>query len=396
MKSAILVINCGSSSIKFAVIAPKSEETFLSGIADRLGTQSATLEVKIKSCDRKLSIAGANSVKAVDEILLNLASWLDQEIEVVAVGHRVVHGGEFFSGPAKISDDVIDSIKKCSTLAPLHNPINLQGILAVQQLRPDLPQVAVFDTAFHQTLPEQAYLYAIPYKLYQEQSIRRYGFHGTSHQYVSRVVSRAMGRPQETLGMITLHLGNGCSATAIQSGKSVDTTMGLSPLEGMVMGTRSGNVDPDLHRFLNEQLDMDLSEISSMLNRKSGLLGISNDLSNDMRTLTIASEKGEEAAQRAINLFCYRVAKSVMEMTVALEKLDAIVFTGGIGENACQVRTKIIDHLGVVGLELSASANREAGRNSRGLISSSASRAEVWVVPTNEELMIAQQTYDII
>ena len=396
MKSAILVINCGSSSIKFAVIAPKSEETFLSGIADRLGTQSATLEVKIKGCDRKLSIAGANSIKAVDEILLNLASWLDQEIEVVAVGHRVVHGGEFFSGPAKISDDVIDSIKKCSTLAPLHNPINLQGILAVQQLRPYLPQVAVFDTAFHQTLPEQAYLYAIPYKLYQEQSIRRYGFHGTSHQYVSRVVSRAMGRPQETLGMITLHLGNGCSATAIQSGKSVDTTMGLSPLEGMVMGTRSGNVDPDLHRFLHEQLDMDLSEISSMLNRKSGLLGISNDLSNDMRTLTNAAEKGEEAAQRAINLFCYRVAKSVMEMTVALEKLDAIVFTGGIGENACQVRTKIIDHLGVVGLELSASANREAGRNSRGLISSSASRAEVWVVPTNEELMIAQQTYDII
>ena len=396
MKPAILVINCGSSSIKFAVIAPKSEETFLSGIADRLGTHDAILEVKVKGYKNSLSISGAKNVQAVDKILLNLANWLDEKIEVVAVGHRVVHGGESFAGAAKISDKVIASIEKCSTLAPLHNPLNLEGIMAVKQSRPDLPQVAVFDTAFHQTLPEYAYLYAIPYKLYQEQSIRRYGFHGTSHQYVSRVVAREMGRSLEELGIITLHLGNGCSAAAIQSGISVDTTMGLSPLEGMVMGTRSGNVDPDLHRFLHEQLGMDFSEISTMLNRKSGLLGISNNTSNDMRTLTNAAKDGEEGAQRAIDLFSYRAAKSVMEMTVALDKLDAVVFTGGIGENACLVRTKIIDHLKVIGLKLSPFANVEGRRDKRGLISSPSSRAEVWVIPTNEELIIAQQTYDII
>ena len=396
MKSAILVINCGSSSIKFAVIAPESEETFLSGIAERLGTQDAILKLKIKDQKNSLPISGAKNFQAIDQILLNLENWLDDKIEVVAVGHRVVHGGEFFERAAKISGDVIASIEKCSTLAPLHNPLNLEGIMAVQKSRPDLPQVAVFDTAFHQTLPNYAYLYAIPYKLYREQSIRRYGFHGTSHQYVSKVVAQKMGLPKEELGIITLHLGNGCSATAIQSGISVDTTMGLSPLEGMAMGTRSGNVDPDLHRFLHEQLDMDFSEISDMFNRSSGLLGISDGISNDMRTLSEAAENGEEGAQRAIDLFCYRVAKSVMEMTVALEKLNAIVFTGGIGENACLVRTKIIDHLSVVGLELSPVANAISGRHSKGLISSPPSRAEVWVIPTNEELMIAQQTYEII
>lgn len=394
MKPAILVINCGSSSIKFAVIAPETGEVFLSGIAERLGDADGQMSVKYGDKASEIDLGNADHAQAMDRILVELDGWLGGGAEVVAVGHRVVHGGEAFSGAASITPEVIESIEACSTLAPLHNPMNLLGIRAVQASRPELPQVAVFDTAFHQTLPEQAYLYAIPYKLYEEASIRRYGFHGTSHQYVAQAVAKEMDKPLGEIGIVTLHLGNGCSACAIQGGMSVDTTMGLSPLEGMAMGTRSGNVDPDLPRFLNEQQGMAFSEISKMLNKESGLLGLSGT-SNDMRTLSEAAEGGDMAAKRAIDVFCYRAAKAVMEMAVALDHLDAVVFTGGIGENARGVRAQIIQNLRVLGFEVSQVLNQQVPRGVACCISTERSRSEVWVVPTNEELMIAQQTFNI-
>lgn len=392
MKPAILVINCGSSSIKIAVIAPESGASLLSGIADRVGTPEASIEVEFGGKTHTCALPNADHAAAIDRILAELDTWLEGTAEVVAVGHRVVHGGEAFSAAATIDAEVIEKIEACNTLAPLHNPVNLVGIRAIEKARPTLPQVAVFDTAFHQTLPEYAYLYAIPYDLYKEKGIRRYGFHGTSHQYVAQATAQEMGKPIEELGFVTLHLGNGCSAAAVQGGKSMDTTMGLSPLEGMVMGTRSGNVDPDLPRFLNEQLGMAPEDISQTLNRKSGLLGLSGT-SNDMRTLSEAAEKGDTAAQRAIDVFCYRAAKAVMEMAVALETLDGIIFTGGIGENSRAVRSQIIEHLRVMGVEISRVLNEQVPRGQICCLSTERSRCDVWVTPTNEELMIAQQTF---
>ncbi|MEM7673351.1 MAG: acetate kinase [Verrucomicrobiota bacterium] len=395
MKPAILVINCGSSSIKVAVIEPDSGETFLSGLAERLGSEEARLRLQVSETEEDIALGRADHSVAINFILRELDIWLSDQAEVVAVGHRVVHGGEAFSEAAKISQDVLESIQACSTLAPLHNPVNLLGIRAVQDSRPELPQVAVFDTAFHQTLPQRAYLYAIPYRFYEESAIRRYGFHGTSHQYVAQAVSKEKQCSLNDLGLVTLHLGNGCSACAIQDGKSLDTTMGLSPLEGMVMGTRSGNVDPDLPRFMNEQMGMQFSDVSKILNKESGLLGLSGS-SNDMRTLLEAAEIGDEGAKRAIDVFCYRAAKSAMEMAVALERLDALVFTGGIGENARQIRSHIVKHLQVMGIEISQALNEEAPRGLACCLSTDRSRCEVWVIPTNEELMIAQQTFKII
>ena len=392
MNPAILVINCGSSSIKIAVIAPETGISLLTGIADRVGTDEASIEVEFGEKSYSLEITGADHAQAIDRILSELDGWLEGSAEVVAVGHRVVHGGEAFPKAATIDADVIAKIEACSTLAPLHNPVNLVGIRAVEKARPALPQVAVFDTAFHQTLPEYAYLYAIPYELYKEKGIRRYGFHGTSHQYVAQATAQEKGKPVQELGFVTLHLGNGCSAAAVQGGKSMDTTMGLSPLEGMVMGTRSGNVDPDLPRFLNEQLGMDPKEVSQTLNRKSGLLGLSGT-SNDMRTLSEAAENGDEAATRAIGVFCYRAAKAVMEMAVALESLDGIIFTGGIGENSRMVRAQIIEHLHVMGVEISQVLNAQVPRGETCCLSTERSGCEVWVTPTKEELMIAQQTF---
>lgn len=390
MNVSILVINCGSSSIKFAVIAPETGETFVSGIVERLGSDAAQLSVCVSEGPFVVEMPEADHADAIDRILSELNTWLANKAEVVAVGHRVVHGGETFSGAVRITSEVIAAIESCSTLAPLHNPVNLLGINAVESSRPELPQVAVFDTAFHQTIPEQAYLYAIPYRLYERARIRRYGFHGTSHQYVSQTVAKALETPVGELGMVTLHLGNGCSACAIQGGMSVDTTMGLSPLEGMVMGTRSGNVDPDLPRFLNEQMGMEFSEISKMLNQESGLLGLS-EASNDMRTLSEAAEEGDSAARRAIDVFCYRAAKAVMEMAMALDRLDVLVFTGGIGENAPGIREKIVRHLRVIGVQVSANLNADVSRGNSCCISADRSSCSVWVVPTNEELMIAQQ-----
>lgn len=345
MEKLALVLNCGSSSIKFALIDPLSEQTVVSGIKEQLDQE-------------KYSIA-------LDEILTELA----HHNNIVAIGHRVVHGGEKFTTSALINDDVLAAIDQCAELAPLHNPNNLLGIHATLKAYPKLPQVAVFDTAFHQTLPMQAFLYAIPYELYQKHHIRRYGFHGTSHRFVAKKAAEILKKPLEKSSFITAHLGNGCSASAILNGKSIDTTMGLTPLEGLVMGTRSGDVDPGLHVYLAKSLNYSITDIDKLLNKKSGLLGISQ-LSNDMRTLSQAANSGNELAAMAREIFSYRLAKTIMALHVPLQhKVDALVFTGGIGENDSEIRNKVTQLL--------------------------PSHLASMVVPTNEELLIAQDTFEL-
>jgi acetate kinase len=377
----VLVINCGSSSIKLALLEPSSGSRPWSALAERLGTDGARVVLN----DRITELPGADHERALDAALSQLP-----QVPVVAVGHRVVHGGEAFAESVPLDARVIEAIAACSDLAPLHNPANLVGIHAALRLRPNLRQVAVFDTAFHQTLPARAYHYAIPYELYQRYQIRRYGFHGTSHAYVSQRAAELLGRPLDTLHLLTAHLGNGCSATAIERGRSVDTSMGLTPLEGLVMGTRSGDVDPNLPEFLVEQAGVTLEQVGEILNKQSGLLGLSGR-SNDMRNLLDFEREGDARAGLAIDVFCYRLAKGLLALSAALPELDAIVFTGGIGENAAPVRARTALSLRVLGISLDAARNQEHGRQSQGVISDARSRAKVMVVPTNEELVIARE-----
>lgn len=362
----ILVVNAGSSSLKFALIEPESGEVLERGLVERLSGEGA-------------------HAKALDGVLTKLSGHA-----IAAVGHRVVHGGERFSESVVLDADAVAAIEACSELAPLHNPANLAGIAAARARFPDVPQVAVFDTAFHQTLPPKAYSYAIPRELYERFKVRRYGFHGTSHRYVAEEAARRLGRPLTELGLVTAHLGNGCSATAVRAGKSVDTTMGLTPLEGLVMGTRSGDVDPNLHDFLADRAGLSLSEITDLLNKKSGLLGLSGT-SNDMRTLLAAREKGDARASLAIDVFTYRLAKAVLALGAALDRIDALVFTGGIGEHAAPIRAETLGALRVLGAEADPERNAAHGASSGGRITSDASRLLALVVPTNEELVIARE-----
>lgn len=363
----VLVINCGSSSIKLALVEPSSGECPWQALAERLGTAEARLVLKPSGeASRTLELKGADHEAALEAALGALPA-----LPIAAVGHRVVHGGEAFAQSSLLTDDAIHTIESCSDLAPLHNPANLAGIRAMLRRRPDLKQVAVFDTAFHQTMPPHAYLYALPYELYTQRRIRRYGFHGTSHVYVAERAAELLGRPLEQLNLITAHLGNGASATAIRAGRSVDTTMGLTPLEGLVMGTRSGDVDPGLHEYLIEHAGMTIEQVGELLNKRSGLLGVSGE-SNDMRNLLELEAKGHARAQLAIEIFCYRLAKGVLALCAALPSLDAIVFTGGIGENAGSVRERTLRSLAVLG------------------------DVRVLVVPTNEELMIAREAVRIV
>jgi acetate kinase len=382
----VLVINCGSSSIKLALIEPGSGSCPWQALAERVGTDSARLVLK----GQTLELPGANHERALDCALSRLPA-----LRVVAVGHRVVHGAEAFAQSVVLDAGVIEAIAACCDLAPLHNPANLDGIHTALRLRPDLPQVAVFDTAFHQTLPARAYHYAIPHALYERYKIRKYGFHGTSHSYVAQRAAEWLGRPLETLHLLTAHLGNGASATAILRGQSVDTSMGFTPLEGLVMGTRSGDVDPNLHQFLVEHAGMTLDQVGELLNKQSGLLGLSGQ-SNDMRNLLELERQGDARAGLAIDVFCYRLAKALLGLSAALPELDAIVFTGGIGENAAAVRTRTVDSLRVLGVSLDETRNAEHGRHSRGLVSDARSRVAVMVVPTNEELVIAREALRLV
>ncbi|MCP5505023.1 MAG: acetate kinase [Chlamydiales bacterium] len=356
--STVFVLNCGSSSIKFQLIEPESGNVLLKGIAENLKTPRATL----KWSNHSKSLENSDYRFALDEILK-----LFEHEKIIAVGHRVVHGGETFTKSIKIDEEVLNKIKELSHLAPLHNPVNALGIEIMQEKFPELPQVAVFDTAFHQTLPEKAYLYAIPYEYYEKHQVRRYGFHGTSHRYVVKEGAKKIGKPLEETSFISCHLGNGCSIAAVEKGKSIDTSMGLTPLEGLVMGERSGDLDPSIVGFLADHLKISSDEVIETLNKKSGLLGISG-VSADMRLLL---ESQEKRAKIAIDIFCYRLAKYIAAYLVPLKKIDGVIFTGGIGENSEVIRNLVMDQLKPFHLK-------------------------ALVIPTNEELMIAQDAAQVV
>jgi acetate kinase len=386
---AVLVINCGSSSVKFALIDTVTAESLITGMVECLNSADTELSWKFDGQQATKVLPDADLVASLNEVMAILPA----EVDVVAVGHRVVHGAEAFAASVRINDEVLAGLEKCSALAPLHNPANIAGIRAAQKVFPDKPQVAVFDTAYHQTLPQHAYLYAVPYEWYENLGVRRYGFHGTSHRYVAGETARRMGQDLADLSMVIAHLGNGCSSCAVEAGKSMDTTMGLSPLEGLVMGTRSGDVDPALPQFIASQLGWSMQKIMRALNKESGLLGLSGQ-SNDMRTLVAAMDIGDERATLAIEVFAYRLAKSILGLTAALSKLDVIVFTGGIGENSHQVRAKTIAHLRVLGIELDSALNAQNGDPATGRITQPGC-LPCLVVATNEELMIARETLAI-
>lgn len=385
----ILVINCGSSSLKFALFTATSLDCVASGLAEKLGTTDATLTIKNDSTKHTSNLEQADHSAAISRVIESLKGMNLLLKDPIGIGHRVVHGGEAFSDSVLINVAVIAEIKKCSALAPLHNPANLLGIELMAELYPSAPQVAVFDTAFHQSLPLASYLYPIPYHLYTDHGIRRYGFHGTSHKYVAEIAANKLNKPLENCNLITAHLGNGCSVTAIKQGISVDTSMGLTPLEGLMMGTRSGDIDPGLFEFLCK-IGMNSESISQMLNKESGLKGLSGE-TNDMRTLFELADSGNERAALAIDVFCFKLAKYISAMAASLPSIDALVFTGGIGENADRVRAAALEKLSIFGFKLSNDLNKSNGASSDGRITEAGSTL-AYVIPTNEELVIAKDT----
>ena len=388
----ILVINCGSSSIKFALVNEAQETFMLSGLAERLGSPEAVLHWQQGEQKDSLVLPGADHRLALSHLLPVVQQAAAGELH--GIGHRVVHGGEHFSGASRLDATSLQAIRQVAPLAPLHNPANLQGIEAAMKLFPELVQVAVFDTAFHQSLPEHAYRYAVPQALYAEHGVRRYGFHGTSHHYVSRQAAQMSALAYDASSWLVAHLGNGSSTCAVENGHSRDTSMGLTPLEGLVMGTRSGDVDPNLHGHLARTLGWSLEQIDAMLNKDSGLLGLSG-LSNDMRSLEQAREQGHAGATLAIEVFCYRLAKSLAAMSCALRRLDGLIFTGGIGENSTLIRSKTVNHLSLLGLQLDAQANARCVRGVAGAIHADG-HPRVLVVPTNEERQIALDTLALL
>jgi acetate kinase len=388
----VLVLNSGSSSVKFALVDPVSGQRKVDGEAERLGAQDAVLRVRRYPADAVTEpLPGATHQAVISRILDHLA---DAGHEAAGAGHRVVHGGARFTASVLVDDEVIDAIRSVADLAPLQNPANLAGIEAVRAIRPGLPQVAVFDTAFHQTMPPRAFRYAVPQDWYTTYQVRRYGFHGTSHRYVSGQAAVLLGRPPGQLRLVTAHLGNGCSATAVRDGASVDTTMGLTPLEGLVMGTRSGDIDPGVFGYLPGRTGLTAAELTDVLNTRSGLLGLSG-ASNDMRSIQDAAAAGDERAQLAVEVFVHRLAKAIAGLVTSLDRLDALVFTGGIGENSVLVRHLVLGRLGFLGLAEDPEANARHGRGTRGRISAPGP-VQALVVPTDEELMIARDTARLI
>ena len=387
MPKSVLVINCGSSSIKFALLL-EDQNFRIHGLAENLGTPEARIKgVTVGNEPVDIRIPNADHKEALEVGLSRLATHKPD-----AIGHRVVHGGTLTKAEL-ITDDIIEKIRAATPLAPLHNPAHLVGIEATQRLFPDLPQVAVFDTAFHQTMPAHAYRYAVPKFLYTEHNVRRYGFHGTSHAYVSERGSELAGSFKQG-GWLVAHLGNGSSTCAVWNGESVDTSMGLTPLEGLVMGTRSGDVDPSMHSFLAKNLGWDIYKIDKMLNSQSGLLGLS-DLSNDMRTLIEAAEQGNEDAALAIEVFCYRLAKSLAALSCGLPELNGVFFTGGIGENSAFIREKTMSYLPHFGFNLDKDINNNLKRGTEGRIDNGTG-PQIWVVPTDEEGRIAKETATVV
>jgi acetate kinase len=387
----VLVINCGSSSIKYQLIHTEDRETLCKGLVERIGAVTSIIRQEWKGEKPiKKSLALDNhtiALKMVMELLVDADNdYLSSLDEIEAVGHRVVHGGETFKDSVLIDEDVEEAIQEAFDIAPLHNPPNLQGIRAAKEHLPDVPHVAVFDTAFHQTLPSKAYLYGIPNRLYRRYKIRRYGFHGTSHYYVSRKYYKLADVKKKGSKIITCHLGNGASITAIKDGESIDTSMGFTPLEGLVMGTRSGDIDPSILFYLIEKEELSLANVHALLNKHSGLLGLSG-YAADMRDLIEEAEDGDKRSQEAIDVFCYRAKKYIGSYIASMNGVDAIIFTGGIGENSSLIRSKILSEMDSFGIEIDENKNKLSGE--KPLISSEDSKVGVYVIPTNEELVIA-------
>lgn len=390
----VFVINCGSSSLKYQLIDMKNESIMAKGLIERIGMDGSVLKhtpAKANTIDISTPIPDHKvAIKLVIDALTHEDHGVIKKMsEIDAVGHRVVHGGERFSDSVLITSDVIAGIEACCEIAPLHNPPNLHGIMACMDLMPEVPQVAVFDTAFHQTMPKTAFLYGLPYEMYVKYGLRRYGFHGTSHRYVAQKAAEMMGEHMNDLRIITCHLGNGASLTAIKYGKSVDTSMGYTPLEGLIMGTRSGEIDPAIIPFLMEKEHMDAAQIDSFLNRRSGILGISG-LSSDFRDLEGAANAGDERSQLAIDIFAYKVRKYIGGYVAAMGGVDAIVFTAGLGENSPFMRDKICNGLEYLGTRIDPELNKIRGKARE--ISVKRARTKIFVIPTNEELVIARDT----
>lgn len=394
----VLVINCGSSSLKFQLINSDTEAVLAKGLCERIGIDGSLTYQPAggeKKTEDKAMPTHTEAIQFVIDALTDADRGVVRSLdEIGAVGHRVVHGGEKFASSAVITDEMIKAVEECNDLAPLHNPANLIGIRACQELMPGTPMVAVFDTAFHQTMPEKAYMYGLPYEYYEKYKVRRYGFHGTSHSFVSKRTAELLDRPYEETKTIVCHLGNGASICAVENGKSVDTSMGLTPLEGLVMGTRSGDLDPAVLDFICKKENIDVTEMVNILNKKSGLLGLSKGLSSDFRDLNEAREQGNEDAKRAVDCLCYRIIKYIGSYVAAMNGVDAIVFTGGIGENAIPVREAVVKSLGYLGITLDEEANQTRGENK--IISTPDSKVTVAIVPTNEELAICQETAELV
>ena len=391
----VLVINCGSSSLKYQLIDSDTEAVICKGLCERIGIDGSRIVYtpagKDKITKEEPMPDHNKAIEMVIEALTNENDGVVKLEEIGAVGHRIVHGGEKFTKSVVIDDEVIKAIEEVSDLAPLHNPANLIGIRACQKVMPGVPMVAVFDTAFHQTMPQEAYLYGLPYSYYEKYGIRRYGFHGTSHSFVSKRAAQILGKDAADLKLIVCHLGNGASLSAVDGGKCVDTSMGLTPLEGLIMGTRTGDIDPSVVEFVMKKENSTVADVMNLLNKKSGVFGLSNDLSSDFRDLEDAYVEGNAAAKRAVDAFAYRVVKYIGAYTAAMGRVDAICFTAGVGENSGFVRKLICEKLGFIGATLNEEANKVRGKEE--IISGADSKVTLMVVPTNEELAIARDTY---
>ena len=395
----VLVINCGSSSLKYQLIDSESEAVMAKGLCERIGIDGRLVYQKT-GLDKEITEAAMpthkQAIQMVLDALVNPKTGAIASLsEIDAVGHRVVHGGEKFASSTVITEEVLKAIEECNDLAPLHNPANLIGVAACEKLMPGTPMVAVFDTAFHQTMPEKAYMYGLPYEYYEKYKVRRYGFHGTSHSFVSKRAAEVMGKSYDEVKTIVCHLGNGSSVSAVLNGKCVDTSMGLTPLEGLVMGTRSGDIDPAIMEFIAKKENLDIEGVMEVLNKKSGVFGISGGLSSDFRDLTDAMNAGDKKAKIAMDVFSYRVAKYIGSYAAAMNGVDDIVFTAGIGENDDYVREEVCKYLGYLGVDFDSEAN--AGlRGKEAELTKEGSKVKVFVIPTNEELAIARETLALV
>lgn len=394
----VLVINAGSSSLKYQLIDMTNESVLAKGLCDRIGIENSF--IKQSRGDEEAVVVNKVLKNHKDAIAAVISALTDDKIgviksmtEIAAVGHRIVHGGEKFNSSAVIDEKVMDAVRECIDIAPLHNPPNIVGIEACQQIMPDVPMVAVFDTTFHSTMPDYAYMYALPYELYEKYGLRKYGFHGTSHKYVAERTAELLGKPLSDLKIITCHLGNGSSISAVYRGKSIDTSMGFTPLQGLAMGTRSGTIDPEVVTYLMEKEDLTVKGISTLLNKKSGVLGVSG-VSSDFRDLHTAADEGNKRAQLALDIFAYGVKKFIGEYIAVMNGVDAIVFTAGIGENNSTIRKQILDNMDFFGIKIDPEKNKIRGQEID--ISTPDATVRTLVVPTNEELAIARETLRLL